>query len=116
MNIINVFRDKGVDWRPDERFSLRKLLQSSSYVSPAKDFKLPSYAEKSAKRQAVEKSPLILWGKKGRRSFSWSTKYVDDEAEETDREESSSVSRSEESDESSQSTESDEVVCSLLSK
>ena len=60
-------------------------------VTPEKPFVLPSYAEKSARR-LVEKSPLLLWGKKGKRSLRAATMFVDDIAEETDREESSSVS------------------------
>ena len=93
-------RENSGYWRPEERFNLRKELQSSIFDSPEKQWTLPSYVEKSARRMQLQKSPLLSWGRKGRRSGS---KFVDDEAEETDREESSSVSESSSSESSSES-------------
>jgi hypothetical protein len=89
-----IFRDVRDQWRPDERFDLLKMLQGSDHVSPEKPFVLPSYAEKSAKQMVVQKSPILFWGQKGKRSNISSKIFVDDEAEETDREDSSSVTGS----------------------
>jgi hypothetical protein len=95
--------DKQREWRPEDRFGLRKILADEDFATPQKPFLLPVYAEKSAKRLIVEKSPILFWGRKGKRSGLASKIYVDDEAEETDREETSSVTGSSDTNSSSDS-------------
>lgn len=82
--ILFDFRDSILEWRPEDRFKLRRKLKKVVIDTPEKPWDLPEYVLRSV--NAAESEPVLTWEMKGRRLLRGSdrkfirNRFIDDEA------------------------------------